>query len=76
MSQFLSVIFKAMKKYGECIEALWPFEEQKFSQKPLTSCYHDGLRNSIVKYTHLDQDIHQFRVCFKDVYPFTVGFEI
>ena len=31
-------VFKAMEKYGVCTEALWPFDEQKISQKPLFSC--------------------------------------
>ena len=26
--------FKAMKRYGVCTEALWPYDEQKFSKKP------------------------------------------
>ena len=69
-------VFKAMKKYGVCTEALWPYDEQKFSQKPLTSCYQDGLGNSIANYARLDHDIHQFRACLKAGYPFTVGFEI
>ena len=41
-------VFKAMKKYGVCTEALWPYDEKKFSQKPLSSCYQDGLGNSII----------------------------
>ena len=65
-----------MEKYGVCTETLWPFDEQKFSQKPLSSCYQDGLRKSIDKYTRHDQYIDQFRVCLKGVYPITVVLKI
>ena len=69
-------VFKAMKKYGVCTESLWPYDERKFSKKPLSNCYKKGLGNSIVKYTRLEQDIDQFRACLKADYPFTVGFEV
>ena len=69
-------VFKAMKTYGVCTEALWPYNEQNFSQRPLSTCYQGGLGNSIVSYTRLDQDIHQFRACLNEGYPFTVGFEV
>ena len=69
-------VFKAMKKYGVCTESLWPYDERKFSKKPSSTCYKNGLRNSIVKYSRLEQDIDQFRACLKAGYPFTVGFEV
>ena len=69
-------VFKAMKRYGICTEALWPYGKQKFSKKLLSSCYQNGLGNTIVKYASLEQDIQQFRACLKTGYPFTVGFEI
>ena len=68
--------FKAMKKYGVCTETLWPYDELKFSKKPLSTCYQNGLGNSIVRYTRLEQHIDQFRACLKGGYPFTVGFEV
>ena len=67
-------VFKAMKSYGVCTEALWPYDELKFSQNPLSSCYQNGLGNSIANYAYLDQEIAQFRSCLKAGYPFTVGF--
>ena len=67
---------KAMKKYGLCTEALWPYHEQKFSLKPFSSCYQEGLGNSIANYARLKQNIDQFRSCLKADYPFTVLFEV
>ena len=67
---FLSVM------YGVCTEALWPYDEQKFSLKPLSSYYQEGLGNSIANYASLDQDIDEFRACLKAGYPFTVVFKI
>lgn len=69
-------IFKAMKTYGVCLEALWPYDEQEFAKKPSTASYQDGLGNTITKYTRLTQDIDQFRACLKAGYPFAVGFEV
>ena len=45
--------FKSMKRYGVCTEVLWPYDEQKFSKKTLSSCYQNGFGNYIVKYAHL-----------------------
>ena len=68
--------FKSMKKYGLCTEASWPYDEQNFSVEPSSSCYQEGLGNSIANYSRLDQDIDEFRACLKAGYPFTVGFKI
>ena len=68
--------FKAMKEYGVCTETLWPYDERKFSKKPPSTCYNNGLGNSITRYSRLEQDIDQFRACLKADYPFTIGFEV
>ena len=68
--------FKAMKKYGVCTEALWPYDEQNVSLEPSTSCYQEGLGNSIENYAHLSQNIDQFRASLKAGYPICFLFEI
>ena len=68
--------FKAMQEYGVCTEALWPYNERKFSRKPSSTCYQNALGNSILRYTRLEQHIDQFTACLKAGYPFTVGFEV
>ena len=68
--------FKAMKKYGVCTEALWPYDEQNVLLKPSTSCYQEGLGNSIENYARLSQNIDQFRASLKAGYPICFSFEI
>ena len=67
---------KAMYKWGICRESIWPYEEQKFAWKPSFASYSDAAGNTITKYEYLDQDIHQFRACLKEGFPFAFGFEL
>lgn len=68
--------FKAMHEVGICQESLWPYEELKITQKPSPAAYKYAEGNIISKYERLEQDIHQFRACLKEGFPFAFGFKL
>ena len=67
---------RAMYKWGVCRELYWPYVERKVTKKPPSVSYQDALGNRVTKYEYLDQDIHQFRACLKEGFPFAFGFEL
>ena len=68
--------FKAMNKWGICRESIWPYNEEKLTWKPSFTSYREAVGNTITKYEYLDQDIHQFRACLKEGFPFAFGSEL
>ena len=72
----LRYALKAIHKFGVCPEYLWPYKELKFAQEPPQLCYDEAKGNRVTKFVHLVQDIHQFRACLKEGFPFGFGFEV
>lgn len=66
---------KAIALYGVCRESFWPYDTTQFKAKPSHSCYNAAVGNTVSKYERLEQDIHQFRACLKEGFPFVFGFE-
>ena len=54
----------------------WPYETQKFRERPPPQCYSEAVRNNICKYERLSQEINQLRACLKSGSPFVFGFEV
>ena len=69
-------VFKAFKNTGVCEEGLWPYNKQKYTEKPPPECYTNAAGNTVCHYARLDQNMHQFRACLKEGYPFAFGFEV
>ena len=67
---------KAMNELGVCRESLWPYDRLKLADKPSSACYEDAIGNTIFKYEHIIQNIHQFRACLKEGFSFAFGFEL
>ena len=68
--------FKAINRFGICQESFWPYNVERFSQKPSAACYSAAEGNSISEYGQLNQDIDQFRACLKEGVPFIFLMEI
>lgn len=54
---FIRNALKAADKYGLCVEALWPYDVDKFKQQPTPSCYLDAMSRKITKYKTLDSNL-------------------
>ena len=44
---------RAVKQWGVCTEAMWPYDITKFTVKPTPECYQDALKRTITKYYQL-----------------------
>lgn len=64
---FLRDGLKSLSKYGVCTEELWPYEIDKFDDKPTEQCYDDAIKRKIVGYQKLinqsaNRDVFSFAV--------------
>lgn len=65
---------KAAAKYGACFEDLWPYDIDKFTQKPPQNCYAVGQKDQAVIYRPVDQAAYAIKSCLASGYPITFGF--
>jgi len=50
---FLRDGMKSLKKFGVCTEELWPYDEEKFDDRPTDESYEDAKKRIILKYQKL-----------------------
>ena len=68
---------KAFAASGICEEALWPYDVDKFADKPPDACYNDAIGRLITSYTSIDTStINQAWQCLADGFPFVFGFSV
>jgi len=65
---------KAVARYGDCPESLWPYVEHKFATRPPGRCYESALKYRAVKYYRLHRNLDEMRACLASGYPFVLGF--
>ena len=66
---------KVLAKFGACSEKIWPYDIEKFTKKPMASCYKQALEHQIVSYHRL-QTINDMLVCLSEGSPFVFGFTV
>ena len=66
---------KVLAKFGACSEKIWPYDIEKFTKKPMASCYKQALEHQIVSYHRL-QTINDMLVCLSEGFPFVFGFTV
>lgn len=44
---------KSLSKFGVCSEDLWPYDVEKFDDKPTDECYEDAKKRKVLKYQKL-----------------------
>lgn len=67
---------KTVHKQGVCPETIWPYDINKFANKPLASAYKNALANQLLNYSRLPRDINHFKACLAEGYPFVFGFTV
>jgi C1A family cysteine protease len=65
---------KSVAKQGDCPEGLWPYDIDRFTEKPADKCYKEALKYKAVQYQRLMQTISQMKACLAEGYPFVFGF--
>jgi C1A family cysteine protease len=67
---------KTVADEGACPETMWPYIEQKFTERPPTPCFKIGKTHPAVNYSRLPQDLGQMKACLAAGYPFVLGFTV
>ena len=66
---------KVLNKYGCCLEALWPYNISRYTQKPNQNCYNNAQTHDIVNYSSIS-NINDMKVCLASGFPFVFGFTV
>ena len=72
---FLRDGLKSLKKFGVCTEKLWPYDEDKFDDKPTEDCYKDAKKRKVLKYQKLIS-IYYITEVLNNNKPVVFGMEI
>lgn len=65
---------KSIAKKGVCKETTWPYDIEKFKNKPSSVSYKEALDHQAIKYMRIANDLNQMKQCLADGYPFVFGF--
>ena len=66
---------KTLKKTGYCRESSWPYDIERFSQKPPQRCYRQAVKHRIASY-HRIHTLPEMLACLSEGYPFVFGFTV
>jgi C1A family cysteine protease len=67
---------KTVASQGVCPEPEWPYDVEKFTQKPPARAYKDAATDRAISYQSLIQDLNQMKGCLASGYPFIFGFTV
>ena len=72
----IEAAFKAMKKYGVCPDADWPYIISKFADEPPNKAYLDALNHIVMSYYDIGSSLNNLKRCIADGYGFSFGVTI
>jgi C1A family cysteine protease len=64
---------KTVVAQGICSESEWPYDITKFAVKPPPNCYQNALKDRVVKYKRLSQNLEHMKECLMSTNPFIFG---
>jgi C1A family cysteine protease len=67
---------KCLNRFGVCPESMWPYDIDKFTDKPPSECYNDGRKHVALAYKRLPQTLGALKQCLASGFPFVFGFEV
>ena len=67
---------KTVVSKGVCSEASWPYVPTQFRRKPPKFCYDEAIKNRVLEYKHVSQDIKMIETCLASGFPFVFGFTV
>jgi len=67
---------KSVGAQGDANEQLWPYEIERFRDKPPAPVYSQAKRHKAVLYQRVAQDLNQMKGCLASGYPFVLGFSV
>lgn len=67
---------KVAAALGVCRETLWPYDEDRYKERPPHAAFVDATRRRITEYARVPQDISSMRTVLASGYPIIVGISI
>jgi len=67
---------KSVANEGVCDERIWPYDVNKFKNKPTDECYKEALEHQVISYHAVNQTLDQLKGCLAEGYPFVFGFSV
>lgn len=67
---------KVINQFGVCHEALWPYNTDRFKQKPFKRCYNEGLTRKSTTYQYVPQDAISLRNVLAKEFPVVIGISV
>ena len=64
---------KGAATYGLCPETEWPYDVERFAQKPTDKCYKEAIKNRAVNYYRVDQTLDAMKTCLAEGFPIIFG---
>jgi C1A family cysteine protease len=67
---------KTVVKQGACPESDWPYDINKFADKPPAKAYADAAKHKVSSYSRLVPTANQLKGCLASGFPFVFGFTV
>lgn len=67
---------KAMQQYGVCAESVWPYDVDRFTEKPSQRAYQEARAHLITEARRLPIELHAWKSCLAEGYPIVFGTDI
>ena len=67
---------KSVAKQGACPEKQWPYDIERFRDKPGKKCYDAAAKHVAIRYQRLAQTLGQLKGCLAEGFPFVFGFVV
>jgi len=67
---------KSVNVDGVCPEDLWPYDIEKFKNKPKRKCYRQARDHQSISYSRVPREIDSFKSCLAAGLPFVFGFAV
>src|SRR5204862_6370232 len=67
---------KSVAKQGACKEDTWPYEIDRFRDKPDNTAYTEATDHQAIRYLRVTQTLNQLKGCLAEGVPFVFGFVV
>ncbi len=69
-------VVKAAAKWGCCTESLWPYDVERFKDRPPRACYSDAKSSLALKYERVPQNLNSIKTVLAAGFDVVFGFTV
>lgn len=67
---------KVASKLGGPPETDWPYDVERFAERPPAEAFRDGVKHRVLSYHRVARVLNQFKGCLAAGFPFVLGFTV